>query len=74
MHRELAAELVPIRRADDEEVNVTPELILSRGVRTEEKRKLDTADRREPTAKTVGETGSATDDLAHGRRELSVAG
>jgi len=71
--RDYAAKRRPVRRADDEEVDVASELVFSRGVRAKEKRELDTAHRGERTAESFSEARCATDDLAHRRCELTVA-
>jgi hypothetical protein len=65
-------QLVPVRRADDEEIDVAFWAVLSRRVRPEEEREVDAADPGEDHAQPLGDTGRPAKDVAHGRHELAA--
>jgi hypothetical protein len=70
--RQFAAEMCPVGRPDDEQVDVAATAILTRGVRAKEKRQLDPPCGGKSLAKCGGNTRGLADDLGDRSGELRV--
>jgi len=63
------AQPVPVDVAHDEEVDVTAELVLSRGIRAEEERKMEAWHLRQRRAQLLGDAAGLSEQFTHRRDE-----